>query len=77
MSLKALGMCLLKPFCWSLIQVDYGNAGSSKLYVFVTEVRYVGDGGQILADELSQDACTSAVEYSYAGHSTSMASSMK
>ncbi len=44
-----------------LFQVDNGDAGTAELDVLVAELRDIGDGGQILSYELSQDSCACAV----------------
>ena len=48
-----------EPERWSCpgsVDVDNGDAGASELHVFIAEVADVGNGGQILAYQLSQDA---------------------
>ena len=43
-------------------EVDHGDAGTAKLDMLVGVVHHVGDGAQILAYELAQDAVALAVE---------------
>ena len=45
-----------------LIDVYYGDSCTSKLHVFVSEMTHVGDGVQVLTDELTQYASTCAVK---------------
>jgi len=44
-----------------LFNIDHGDASTAKLHVLIAVVADVGDGGQILADELAQDAATRSV----------------
>ena len=50
------------------LQVDNGDACPAKLYVLISEVAYIGYGGQILPDERAEDACPRAVQDSHAPH---------
>ena len=49
-------------------QVYYGDAGSSKLYMFVFEIFYAGHRVQVLANQGSQDAGSRPVQDAYSGY---------
>ena len=46
-----------------LFEFDDGDAGATKLDVFVFEVLDTGEGGEVVADELAEDAGACAVQY--------------
>ena len=50
-----------------LFEFDDGDADAAELDVFVFEAADVGDGGEVVADELAEDTCTCAVQDSYGG----------
>ena len=55
--------------CWAILQIDDCDACATKLHVFVGEVRDVGDCGEVLADELAQNAVSLSVKDAHARHS--------
>ena len=61
-----LGGTLLAAKCRS--EIDYGDAGSAKLHMLVSIVGDIGDGSEVLTDELAQDAVALAMEDAHALH---------